>query len=106
MPFGYIFCTVSSSSIALSLLYLFELEKLSIFDFRKLLSSLTVLYFQSDESIGERSMVIVACLVYILIAMIVLIIDESILETGLEEAYRSFNNSATEFLNQQGLRSS
>lgn len=106
MPFGYILCTVSSSSIALILLYLFELEKLSIFDFRKLLSSLTVLYFQSDESIGERSMVIVACLVYILIAMIVLIIDESILETGLEEAYRSFNNSATEFLNQQGLRSS
>lgn len=76
------------------------------FYFSKLLSSLTVLYFQSDESIGERSMVIVACLVYILIAMIVLIIDESILETGLEEAYRSFNKSATQFLNQQGLRSS
>lgn len=73
---------------------------------RKLLSSLTVLYFKSDESIGERSMVIVACLVYILIAMIVLIIDESILETGLEEAYRSFNSSATQFLHQQGLRSS
>lgn len=72
----------------------------------KLLSALTVLYFQSEESIGERSMVIVACLVYLLIAMIVLIIDESILETGLEDAYVSFNTSASKFLNEQGLQSS
>lgn len=74
--------------------------------FSKLLSALTVLYFQSEESIGERSMVIVACLVYLLIAMIVLIIDESILETGLEDAYASFNSSAAKFLSQQGLESS
>ncbi|KAM7357524.1 transmembrane protein 161-like emei [Cochliomyia hominivorax] len=79
---------------------------LVIFFAIKLLSSLTVLYFQSDESIGERSMVIVACLVYLLIAMIVLIIDESILETGLEDAYASFNASASKFLNEQGLQSS
>lgn len=72
----------------------------------KLLSSLTVLYFQSEESVGERSMVIVACLVYLLIAMIVLIIDESILETGLEDAYASFNASAAKFLGEQGLKSS
>uniref|UniRef100_A0A1A9WSP1 Transmembrane protein 161B n=1 Tax=Glossina brevipalpis TaxID=37001 RepID=A0A1A9WSP1_9MUSC len=79
---------------------------LVIFFALKLLSSLTVLYFQSEESIGERSMVIVACLVYLLIAMIVLIIDESILETGLEDAYASFNSSAAKFLSQQGLHSS
>lgn len=72
----------------------------------KLLFSLTVLYFQSDESIGERSMVIVAFLVYLLVAMIVLIIDESILETGLESAYSSFNSSALKFLSDQGLQSS
>ncbi|XP_005183291.1 transmembrane protein 161B [Musca domestica] len=71
----------------------------------KLLSSLTVLYFQSEDSIGERSMVIVACLVYLLIAMIVLIIDESILETGLEDAYASFNTSASKFLSDQGIQS-
>ncbi|EDV97542.1 GH16926 [Drosophila grimshawi] len=79
---------------------------LVIFFALKLLSSLTVLYFQSDESIGERSMVIVACLVYLLIAMIVLIIDERILETGLEDAYSSFNASASKFLTEQGLPSS
>ncbi|XP_023293944.2 transmembrane protein 161B [Lucilia cuprina] len=79
---------------------------LVIFFAIKLLSSLTVLYFQSDESIGERSMVIVACLVYLLIAMIVLIIDESILETGLEDAYASFNANASKFLSEQGLQSS
>ncbi|XP_064545240.1 transmembrane protein 161B [Drosophila montana] len=79
---------------------------LVIFFAIKLLSSLTVLYFQSEESIGERSMVIVACLVYLLIAMIVLIIDERILETGLEDAYTSFNASASKFLTEQGLPSS
>ncbi|XP_068143129.1 LOW QUALITY PROTEIN: transmembrane protein 161B [Drosophila tropicalis] len=79
---------------------------LVIFFALKLLSSLTVLYFQSEESIGERSMVIVACLVYLLIAMIVLIIDERILETGLEDAYTSFNASASKFLTEQGLPSS
>ncbi|EDW37064.1 GL25720 [Drosophila persimilis] len=41
---------------------------LVIFFALKLLSSLTVLYFRSEESIGERSMVIVACLVYLQIA--------------------------------------
>lgn len=69
------------------------------------MSSLTVLYFQSEDSIGERSMVIVACLVYLLIAMIVLIVDESILETGLEDAYASFNTSASKFLSDQGIQS-
>ena len=77
-----------------------------IFCCSKLLWGLTVLYFQSEESIGERSMVIVACLVYLLIAMIVLIVDEKTLETGLEDAYASFNASASKFLTDQGLPSS
>lgn len=72
----------------------------------KLLTSLTVLYFQTDESIGERSMCIVAALVYLLVAMVVLIVDESMLETGLEDAYSSFNQSASKFLTEQGLPSS
>lgn len=71
----------------------------------KLLASLTVLYFQNEESMGERSMCIVACLVYLLIAMMVLIVDENILETGLEQAYTSFNQSASAFLAEQGLSS-
>ncbi|XP_017466645.1 PREDICTED: transmembrane protein 161B [Rhagoletis zephyria] len=79
---------------------------LVVFFALKLLSSLTWLYFQNEESIGERSMVIVACLVYLLIAMIVLIIDERNLETGIEHAYSSFNESASKFLTAQGMTSS
>lgn len=68
--------------------------------------SLTFQYFQSEESIGERSTCIVTGLTYLLIAMVILIVDESILETGLEKAYVSFNSSASEFLETQGLSSS
>ncbi|KAI8040287.1 hypothetical protein M5D96_006227 [Drosophila gunungcola] len=63
---------------------------LVIFFALKLLSSLTVLYFQ----------------IYLLVAMVVLIVDERILETGLEDAYASFNASASKFLTEQGLPSS
>jgi len=42
-----------------------------------------------------------------LFAMMVLLVDESTLETGLDEAYKSFNNSAAAFLeNNAGLASS
>ena len=44
---------------------------------------------------------------YLLFAMMVLLVDESTLETGLDEAYKSFNNSAAAFLeNNAGLASS
>lgn len=79
---------------------------LVIFFALKLLGSLTVLYFRSEESIAERSMCIIACLVYLLIAMIVLTLDDSILETGLEQAYTNFNKSASAFLAEQGVSNS
>ncbi|XP_065073987.1 transmembrane protein 161B [Ochlerotatus camptorhynchus] len=72
----------------------------------KLLASLTVQYFQSEESIGERSTCIVTGLVYLLIAMIILIVPETTLEVGLDRAYQSFNDSASVFLEAQGLNSS
>lgn len=72
----------------------------------KLLASLTVQYFQSEESIGERSTCIVTGLVYLLIAMMILIVPETTLEVGLDHAYRSFNESASVFLEAQGLNSS
>lgn len=73
---------------------------------RKLLLSLTVQYFKGEESVGERSTCIVMGFVYLLISMIVLIVDENNLELDLEEAYSSFNQSASAFLSQQGLHSS
>ncbi|XP_058462810.1 transmembrane protein 161B [Malaya genurostris] len=79
---------------------------LVIFFAFKLLTSLTIQYFQSEESIGERSTCIVTGLIYLLIAMIILIVPETTLEVGLVQAYKSFNASASEFLQSQGLQSS
>ncbi|XP_069703419.1 transmembrane protein 161B [Periplaneta americana] len=72
----------------------------------KLLLSLTLQYFQSQESVGERSTVIVTAFAYLLVAMMVLIVDERNLELGLNKAYTSFNESAAAFLETQGLDSS
>ncbi|XP_020288967.1 transmembrane protein 161B isoform X2 [Pseudomyrmex gracilis] len=71
----------------------------------KVLFSLWIQYFKGEESIGERSTCIVTGFAYLLIAMMVLIIDENKLEIGLEKAYTSFNHSASQFLDTQGLSS-
>ena len=73
----------------------------------KLLLSLNGLYFEGEESAGERSLVMVMGGSYLLLAMMVMVVDEATLETGLESAYVSFNNSAAAFLeNNTGLDSS
>nr|XP_023013091.1 transmembrane protein 161B [Leptinotarsa decemlineata] len=71
----------------------------------KLLLSLTLQYFKGEESVGERSTCIVMGFIYLLIAMMVMIVDEKNLEVGLESAYTSFNQSAASFLEKQGLSS-
>lgn len=72
----------------------------------KLLISLTVQYFKGEESEGERSTCIVTGFVYLLISMVILIVDENVLELGLEKAYSNFNESTIAFLHKQGLDSS
>uniref|UniRef100_A0A1B0C954 Uncharacterized protein n=1 Tax=Lutzomyia longipalpis TaxID=7200 RepID=A0A1B0C954_LUTLO len=79
---------------------------LVIFFAFRLLVSLTVQYFRSEESIGERSTCIVTGFSYLLVAMMVLIVDEGTLEVGLDRAYRVFNESASVFLESQGIASS
>nr|XP_018901701.1 PREDICTED: transmembrane protein 161B [Bemisia tabaci] len=71
----------------------------------KTLFSITTEYFRGSESIGERSTVIVSAFAFLLISMMILIIDESKLDSGLETAYSSFNSSASVFLENQGLPS-
>ncbi|XP_045469421.1 transmembrane protein 161B [Harmonia axyridis] len=71
----------------------------------KLLMSLTIQYFKGEESVGERSTCIVMGFTYLLISMIILIVDEKNLELGLENAYKSFNETASSFLSSQGLSS-
>jgi len=86
----------------LSMLWTFLVVIFSV----KMLLSLTVQYFKGEESVGERSTCIVMGFAYLLISMMVLIVDESTLEVGLESAYNSFNQSASVFLSKQGLNSS
>lgn len=71
-----------------------------------MLASLTIQYFKSDESIGERSTCIVTGLIYLLIAMIAVILPERILEVGLNTAYEKFNERAAKFLEEQGVSNS
>ncbi|XP_043265635.1 transmembrane protein 161B [Colletes gigas] len=71
----------------------------------KVLLSLWIQYFTGEESTGERSTCIVTGFAYLLIAMIILIVDENNLEIGLDKAYVSFNHSASLFLDNQGLSS-
>ncbi|KAI5646403.1 hypothetical protein NE865_01336 [Phthorimaea operculella] len=71
----------------------------------KILLSLTKQYFTSDESIGERSTCIVAFCAFLLVAMMVLIVDESNLEVGVDPAYDSFYENASKFLENSGLSS-
>merc|ERR550525_2040764 len=62
---------------------------------------------KGEEAGGERSLVMVMGGAYLLFAMMVLVVNEDTLETGLEEAYNSFNNSAAAFLHTNaGLDSS
>jgi len=63
----------------------------------KILASLTGLYFEGDDG-GERSLVIVMGFAYLFVSMMVLIVSEDVLESGLDQAYADFNNSAAVFL--------
>ena len=106
------FALYSMITYSLSELYIFLLPERSsqeanlslvwvilvIFLTYKLLLSLNGLYFEGEESAGERSLVMVMGGSYLLLAMMVMVVDEATLETGLESAYVSFNNSAAAFL--------
>ena len=47
---------------------------------------------------GERSLVIVMGFAYLFVSMMVLIVSEDVLESGLDQAYADFNKSAAVFL--------
>ena len=84
----------------LSMLWCLLLAGFSI----KIMFSLTAMYFRLEEG-GERVLCIVFCLLFLLLAMVVLIIDENTLEFGLQPAYWNFSNEAKDFLDGQGIQS-
>ncbi|XP_074603085.1 transmembrane protein 161-like emei [Brevipalpus obovatus] len=91
----------SSKEMNLSLIWCF----LVIAFATKILSSLTGIYFTSnDEAIGERSLCLISGCLFFLLAMIVLIGNESFVEFGLNDAYYAFNSSATKFIENYGLQ--
>lgn len=72
---------------------------------RKSLCSVTSLYFWNTEAAAERSLVLVGGSFCFVLALGLLLIDESNLEIGLDAAYSAFNASASEFLEQQTMDS-
>ncbi|RXG51859.1 Transmembrane protein [Armadillidium vulgare] len=92
---------VPSKEVNLSMLWCMLVIGFSL----KVLFSLTMLYFRGEDSGGEKSMVILAFFIYLLIALGILIISEEKLDLGLDSAYASFNRSASAFLKAQGLNS-
>ncbi|KAJ7360578.1 hypothetical protein OS493_015686 [Desmophyllum pertusum] len=77
---------------------------LVIFFALKVLFSLAAAYWRGDDT-GERSMCLTFGLFFFVVAMAVLVIDESLLDFGLDKGYESFSEKATEFMEKQGLSS-
>lgn len=78
---------------------------LVIFFALKVLLSLAAAYWRGDDT-GERSMCLTFGLFFLVVAMAVLVIDESLLDFGLDKGYESFSDKATEFMDKQGITSS
>ena len=70
----------------------------------KVLFSLTLMYFRTDEG-GERILCIIFGFFFLVLAMGVLIINEDIVEFGLVSGYANFSDGAKEFLQRQGIDS-
>lgn len=74
-----------------------------IFCFRILISQAAV-YFRSEEG-GERILCVTFGFFFLVLAMGILVVDESILEFGLDTGYKNFSDGAETFLKQQGIES-
>lgn len=78
---------------------------LVIFFAIKVLISLVAAYWRGDDT-GERSICLVFGLFFFVVAMAVLVIDESLLDFGLDKGYDSFSEKVAEFMKKQSISSS
>ena len=67
----------------------------------RLLLNQTGIYFKTEDG-GERILIITFGFFYLVLAMGILVVDENILEFGLEKGYENFSRSAAQFLAEQG----
>ncbi|XP_037091650.1 transmembrane protein 161B-like isoform X2 [Pollicipes pollicipes] len=72
----------------------------------KILSRLTAMFFRSTAGSGELEICAVSGLAYFVVSMVILVTSDELLELELEQAYDSFNDSATHFLQAHGMGSS
>ncbi|XP_050392720.1 transmembrane protein 161B [Patella vulgata] len=70
----------------------------------RVLMSQTAMYFKAEEG-GERILCITFGFFYLVLGMGVLVINDIVLEFGLEEGYNNFSGNAMEFLKHQGVES-
>lgn len=68
-----------------------------------ILWKLTAIYFRNQDFISERSICIISGGLFLIIAMLILTVDENQLELGIEGAYRGLNHSATAFIKNHNI---
>lgn len=70
----------------------------------RILVSQTAAYFKAEDG-GERILIVIFGFFCLVIAMAILVVDDSILEFGLETGYNNFSDGAFLLLEKQGVES-
>lgn len=70
----------------------------------RVLGSQAWIYLRTQEG-GERILLVAFTFFFLVFAMGVLIVGDNVIEFGIEEGYKNFSKSATEFLQHQGITS-
>lgn len=100
---GYTWLVGQRDEVNLSMLWCLMVVGFTV----RLLSRLTAVFFRStDGNSGELEICCVSGLTYFVVSMVILVTSNDLLELQLEQAYGSFNESATHFLQAHGLDSS
>lgn len=70
----------------------------------RILISQTAAYFKAEDG-GERILIVTFGFFCLVLAMAVLVVDENVLEFGLEKGYKNFSDGAVLLLSKQGIES-
>ena len=70
----------------------------------RILISQTAAYFKAEDG-GERILIVTFGFFCLVLAMAVLVVDDNVLEFGLEAGYRNFSDGATLLLQKEGVES-